>query len=165
MPTSGVGTRRAERDAHLSVSERESRLWDWDLSDVRRRVCERLAWSPRRAKAVETEYRKFMVLALHERGTLGMAGPVDEFWHDHLDTPDYAKFCTEIFGDYVRHVPHAPGAPRDGETYRVTHGLLRRYFGRVNDRVWPSLSAAETSACNCSSCDKAPMPGEPAHAA
>lgn len=159
MPDAERSALRARHNSAHPSNDRETLLWSWDLSSVRRRVGVRLGCNSQTAKAIETEYRKFLSLALGDpHTTFGMAGPVDEFWHEHLlDSRDYVKFCADIFGDYVHHIPRSLDGAPDPTSYRVTVEALRRRYGRVNRRVWPDAKFA-VSDCNCATCDRGVEP-------
>ena len=73
----------------LDVSNGVVRLQNWDLSAIRRRVRRRMDWSENFVGKLEREYRRFVSLAIFVPSeVMGMAGHVDEFWHEHLDTED-----------------------------------------------------------------------------
>lgn len=80
-----------------------------DLSSIRAKLVEKMAWSPEQARAVEMDYKRFLYALVHnEEG--GVLSPptqdVDEFWHQHiLDTRKYREDCRTIFGHYVDHSP------------------------------------------------------------
>jgi hypothetical protein len=65
-------------------------------------------WSPERANAVETEYRRFLYLmkAFPNVQTAPLVD-VDTFWHYHiLDTMKYARDCEQAFGYFLHHYPY-----------------------------------------------------------
>lgn len=122
-----------------------------DFAKVRDRVKRRLNWTESFAKAVEAEYRKFLVLTLINPETpYGMAGPVDEFWHDHiLDTKNYWDMC-DALGRMIHHVPGEPDEHSPDNYQRNTLPHLNLYFGIVSP-VWPNQLGETCS--RCSSCD------------
>jgi hypothetical protein len=73
-------------------------------------------WSPERANAVETEYRRFLYLmkAFPHMQTAPLVD-VDTFWHYHiLDTMKYARDCEQAFGYFVHHYPYLGMEGEDG---------------------------------------------------
>jgi hypothetical protein len=130
----------------------------WDLTSTVRRMRTRLGWSPAYCLEVEREYRRFIRLVVAQPNhRLGMCGPVDELWHEHiLDTVDYVSFCHEACGNYLHHVPRA-SRDDSGSSYLQTLALLREWFGEINWRVWPSPDSAASSCCSqCTHGDIAP---------
>jgi hypothetical protein len=130
-------------------------VWAWDLSFVVARLQQRLGWHPAYCCAIEVEYRKFMSLAVLEpSASLGMAGPVDEFWHEHiLCTRDYHLFCERVAGEYIHHSPAFEGGTADQANYRRTIALLGKHFG-LNLEVWPDPARMGMGCNNCAACDK-----------
>jgi hypothetical protein len=142
--------------ARLSADVRISNLWTWNLDRVSARLRERFGWSGGFAAQVELEYRRFMALESSANGkSLGMRGPVDDFWHEHiLFTRDYAEFCLAVSGKFIHHEPAEPQGGRGIDSYGLTLTLLERKFGPVARNVWPSLGAADCGTDACAMCDK-----------
>lgn len=96
-----------------------------------------------RAEASE-EYTRFLFLQARERQrspaeaeTLGPSSAVDDVWHAHiLDTANYARFCTAVFGDFLHHNPSL----QDGQYSRTQCRLpgTVREFGPVPRKWWPA---------------------------
>jgi hypothetical protein len=65
-------------------------------------------WSPSRAEAMETEYRRFLYLQFAFPGEqTAPTKDVDTFWHYHiLDTVKYAADCEQVFGYFLHHYPY-----------------------------------------------------------
>src|SRR5436305_2875035 len=59
------------------------------------------------AREHERELKRFLALcALDPEASYGMNGPVDELWHTFITfTVDYARFCDEVAGHFIHHVP------------------------------------------------------------
>ena len=129
--------------------ELRDRIWSWDLSSVRGRTAARVGWDLPYSLDVETEYRRFIFISAKYRSErLGMGGPVDEIWHDHiLDTYAYSEFCRSIAGRFLHHAPSfAEG--RDNSRYSRTIDLVQLHFGEVNWRIWPKVEAGLTNCCS-----------------
>jgi hypothetical protein len=137
------------------VAERLGKLSNWDLKWTRRRLQTRLGWSRGRALKIEQEYRRFLALiVLNPDKIYGMAGPVDEFWHEHLlDTQDYLKFCERIAGRIIHHQPEQIAMnrrtrPRAANTYSCnTLPDLTAHFVETNTRIWPHLAFGKCGKC------------------
>lgn len=134
-----------------------SGLWSWNLERVTERSRSRMGWSVDFAALVEREYRRFMALGVIATGkTLGMRGPVDELWHEHiLFTRDYASFCNSIAGKFIHHEPAEDGAPKGVSSYQLTLLLLEQHFGTAPREIWPAVGNASCGGDNCAMCDKA----------
>ncbi len=66
------------------------------------------AWSPEKANAVETQYRRFLYLMkMFPTEQTAPLVDVDTFWHYHiLDTMKYAQDCEKAFGYFLHHYPY-----------------------------------------------------------
>lgn len=130
-----------------------SRLQGWELSNIRQRVQRRTGWSEEVLFYVEREYRRFISLAiLMPSQMLGMAGPVDEFWHEHLlDTENYMMMCEDVVGTFVHHRPKDIGNATDAANYERTIFALKTYYGEAPEQIWPEV---EGPLVNCSRCDR-----------
>src|SRR3954447_23969374 len=66
------------------------------------------------AREHERELKRYLTLcALYPDSAFGMAGPVDELWHTFITfTLDYARFCDQVAGRFIHHVP-ATGEPAE----------------------------------------------------
>jgi hypothetical protein len=124
-------------------------LENWDLTDIRRRVKRDLGIRSSKALRMESEYKRFLALALlNPEKSYGMAGLIDEFWHRHvLDTPAYVSMCETIFGKYVHHLPD-DGKRNSTEDY-AAHTIpdLSKYFAVRKSRLWPSATHARCNSC------------------
>jgi hypothetical protein len=65
-------------------------------------------WTEARAKAVETQYRRFLYLMKkYPNEQISPSVDVDTFWHYHiLDTMKYAEDCEQAFGYFLHHYPY-----------------------------------------------------------
>ena len=132
----------------------------WDLSAVSRRTQARMRWPYSRRKAVEREYRRFLALiVLDPTQSYGMAGDVDELWHDHiLDTQDYIGLCQRVVGALVHHIPANPKKRNNtAASYEtVTLPALRKtYRGRLSP-VWPRRGQPHAVARCCNHISEMP---------
>lgn len=123
----------------------------WDLSSVRRRVQGRKRWTAKRAREIEDEYKKFIALVvINPKRLYGMAGAVDEFWHEHImHTKDYFRMCQAIGAGYIHHSPEtSTGASSiSAKAYKEnTLNDLASHFLEFNKRLWPR---ARSKCNNC----------------
>jgi hypothetical protein len=126
-------------------------LESWDLTSVRLALQARAGWSDRLASDVEREYRRFLALVgLLPGEQFGMAGLVDEFWHEHiLDTRAYAALCAHVFGRFIHHSPAAEQDVRDSNAYARTHDALISLFGEAPEHIWPAARNVSRCATGC----------------
>jgi hypothetical protein len=149
MQTETLETEAPAGAEALEQGEVADRLFGWNLAPITRRAAAREGWSPTYSSDVECEYRKFIYVSVkHPHEQLGMSGPVDVLWHEHiLHTMDYVQLCLEVAGRYLHHIPtaHANG---DGSEYRRTISLIENHFGEANWNVWPKVGVADAGCCS-----------------
>lgn len=99
--------------------------------------------------------RWFTLCALHPEKTYATGGKVDEMWHTFiLFTKDYARFCHDITGAFIHHVPEMASGDieaqiRSAEKMRAKVRLLEAdyltYFGALPpEHLWPRSPEANT---------------------
>jgi hypothetical protein len=107
------------------------------------------------AREHERELKRYLVLcALDPAGAYGMNGPVDELWHTFITfTRDYARFCDEVGGRFIHHVPTAPDAkaePASAASYRRTLDAYAETFGEeAPPEVWPRFGSTDHPGSSC----------------
>jgi hypothetical protein len=98
-----------------------------ELDAVREKATKRHGWDEGKAKALENEYRDFLILLAENDGkTISpWRDDLDLLWHEHiLDTRRYAQDCKWIFGHFIQHDPHIEKRPyHHAETRRATMAL------------------------------------------
>src|SRR5687767_14985594 len=80
----------------------------FDYSKDRRKVQEHLDGVTVRYidEGIENLKRYYAVALIDAKNPHAVAAPVDVFWHTHmLFSKDYFKFCDDVYGGYVHHVP------------------------------------------------------------
>lgn len=145
------------------AKDRLARLEAWDLTSVTRRTQRRLGWSRSKRRIAEREYRKFIgLIAINPSKPYGMAGEVDELWHDHvLNTQDYAAMCRDVVGAFVHH------CPSDDRRKSGLDGVVSAYNGSTRpdlqatyagpvSRIWPKDAAADAVAKCCNHISEIP---------
>jgi hypothetical protein len=85
-------------------------------------------WSREKANAVETQYRRFLVLMkMFPNEETAPLVDVDTFWHYHiLDTMKYAADCQQAFGYFLHHFPYVGMGGEDDEQVRHNSGERMR---------------------------------------
>lgn len=146
--------------AALGTTELGDRVFRWDLAAILCLTAARNGWRAAYALEVELEYRKFIYVSVKYPGEkLGMCGPVDQLWHDHiLHTRDYVEFCRVLSGQYLHHVPTGESSG-DASAYQRTLALIEQDFDVVNWNVWPAVGASETDCCSSCNCSDISAPG------
>jgi len=112
--------------------------------------------SPESAAQTLVELKRWFTLcALHPEKTYATGGKVDELWHTFiLFTKDYARFCLDITGAFIHHVPEVASGDieariRSAEKMRDKVRLLEAdyltYFGALPPaHLWPRSPEANT---------------------
>jgi hypothetical protein len=125
----------------------------WSLTSIRKRVAREMDWSVEFSRLVETEYRKFIFLAsIRPQISYGMAGPVDQFWHQHvLDTQDYLAMCQRVAGRVIHHIPvdSKSNTLSADNSYSKTLSDLNCFFGTLAQELWPSDNEACRACLGC----------------
>ena len=104
------------------------------------RIQKRTGWNLATAKAVDFEYRCFLLLSAISQKPVTPPDAVDDVWHEHiLYTRHYFEVLPTIIGKTLH---HDPGGITDLEKhrsqYRYTWQLYRTVFGREPTRkIWP----------------------------
>ena len=133
-------------------------LCGWDFSSVRDRLRTRHGWPEAKARRVQREYLRFLALIiLRPEKHYGMAGVVDEFWHEHLlDTLDYHRLCSEVIGRFVHHEPlPAFNGDHEGQPDAYadeTFPALKANFRQVSPRLWPAPGGDGVRCGRCGKC-------------
>ena len=106
--------------------------------------------TPEVARQHELELKRFLALgALNPSKSYGMAGPVDELWHLFITyTREYARFCQDVAGHFIHHVPTDPNAKGDSRSYESFLADYALAYGvEPAASVWPRLALAECAQC------------------
>lgn len=117
------------RGAHLPV-ERDGRSFAEHLA-------ERAGLSPAAARALETEYRRYLYLAVVAEARCVPPGLVRLAWDYHAGLDGYGEdFCPWVLGR--RLMPRDPAAP-DDPGYGATWARYRAEFGSAPpEPLWPA---------------------------
>lgn len=112
--------------------------------------------SPESAAETLLELKRWFTLcALHPEKTYATGGQVDELWHTFiLFTKDYARFCHDLTGGFIHHVPEVASGDieaqiRSAEKMRDKVRLLETdyltYFGALPpEHLWPRSPETNT---------------------
>jgi hypothetical protein len=96
-------------------------------------------------RGIENLKRYYAVVLFDPRNLHAVSAVVDPFWHAHvLLTREYAKFCDEILGTLVHHIPldpkDKPMVKYVTKLYDYTVQTYPKIFKAVDDNVWPESS-------------------------
>jgi hypothetical protein len=91
---------------------------------------------------LETELKKYFILAALKKGPLGMySNDVDNLWHTFiLFTQDYAEFCDQCIGYFLHHVPEVDEDHNEKErenTQNNFRAFIEQYTATFGDEVHP----------------------------
>lgn len=123
-------------------------------------LAEDQGWPEDHARAVSTEYRRFLYLAATSDNRVTPSIAVDAAWHLHLT---YSRhywdvLCGEILGRPLHHEPSAGGLAEDARHRAQYEATLSRYEAVFLDpappSIWPRLE--------CEQVPDEPGPGRPA---
>ena len=134
-----------------------NRAMDFPMNDILRHYAldNELDWET--AKEHEREIKRYLALcAINPKVSYGMKGQIDELWHTFIMfTREYQKFCKEVAGGFIHHVPNVP----DEFGNKVKSGadsyikFLTDYeisFGEEAPKhLWPRLPQKHTIAADC----------------
>ncbi len=110
-----------------------------NLGCVKEKLQTQHGWTVERCELAEKDYRKFLKLAVLERGQeISPLGDIDEMWHTHiLFTKKYHRDCQKIFGRYMHHNPlfSDKDAERLANGRASTRLLFLKHFGECTELV------------------------------
>lgn len=100
-------------NTNITLPTKRRRIVLLNLDPVREKAMSRHGWTQEKARALEDEYRDFLILlAENDRTISPWSDDLDLFWHEHiLDTKRYAQDCNTIFGHIIQHDPHIEKNP------------------------------------------------------
>lgn len=134
---------------HEVQVEAINRIDTEDFSGVMRKVKEDIELHGGECPA---EFLDAGVLALKQYYAVALLDPmnehavteaIDPFWHAHiLHTRAYAKFCEDVFGQFIHHEPLdqrvASAVDRVAVLYSHTQGVYRKLFQHINPYFYPA---------------------------
>jgi hypothetical protein len=130
---------------------------DFPMDHILRRYAldNELDWET--AKEHEREVKRYLALcAINPQVSYGMKGQIDELWHTFIMfTREYQKFCREVAGSFIHHVPNVP----DEFGNKIKSGaddyiqFLNDYeimFGEEAPKhLWPRLPQKQPISADC----------------
>lgn len=117
-------------DIWLKIKEYNLDTYDVKGSFVKK-LMEENGWNESFAYDSVEEYRKFMFLLATSEQFMSPSKIVDKVWHQHiLDTKAYAKFCDDIHGTFIHHVPRRSNQSDDEfiDSYNRTINQYQKIF-------------------------------------
>ncbi len=108
-----------------------------DLSFVEEKLVQEKLLNRKDAKTAKKEFKRFMKLITKYDFALAVTSKiVDEFWHQFiLFTPQYRKFCEDIFGEFIDHQPNTELTPVPHEAVSNLFKAYKKEYGYVS-KVW-----------------------------
>ena len=108
------------------------------------------------AKEHEMELKKYLALcAIHPEKNYGMNGQIDELWHTFIFfTKEYIKFCKDVAGRYIHHVPNTKKEIKNEvNTYKTMIYDYKIIFNEEPPKhIWPSIKKDENLNDECNTC-------------
>ena len=94
-------------------------------------------------EGIENLKRYYAVALLDAKNPHAVSVPVDVFWHTHIIfSKDYFRFCDEVFGAYVHHVPldrtNKLQVAQVKKIYIYTIKMHHKLFKEVDESWWPT---------------------------
>ncbi len=99
------------------------------------------------------EFKKYIFLSATAKNDIGMISPeVDSVWHQYiLFTAHYARFCQDMFGRFIHHVPETSYTKSSRDSGRNFIRAYQEVFGEVPE-IWKGSSKKDIGAyADCSS--------------
>ncbi|MEQ1936328.1 MAG: hypothetical protein ABL962_20930, partial [Fimbriimonadaceae bacterium] len=112
------------------------------------------------AREHEIEIKRYLAMcAINPKAHYGMRGPIDELWHTFvIFTRDYARFCKEVAGRFIHHIPETPEERgRGSDNYARFLKDYEETFGHpAPPQYWPRPAVPDVTAdCQgCNSCSQ-----------
>jgi hypothetical protein len=137
-----------------------ARAMAYDIADVMERYAQETRLPPDALKEHEREIKRFLALSSLNPGKYGMRGPMDELWHTFIIfTSKYAKFCRDLGGDFIHHMPKTPAertpdpkAPQKPSSYIAFLKDYERAFAEpAPAHLWPRVGG-EVLDPSCDQC-------------
>lgn len=145
-----------------NLLKKRERALSYDLLKITDRFANTHKASREIAELLEVECKKYLLLcALFPGESLGMKGNVDNYWHTFLlFTKEYSRFCNEIAGFFIHHVPSVSHTLERGSFAR-TMALYRETFGIEPDpRAWGHWEMRSAGADVKDDCSTGPGDGD-----
>ncbi len=140
----------------------------FDLSPVLARYQREHGFSDAVVADHRRELVRFLALSatsINRQRFYGMMGAIDELWHTFvIFTQDYARFCDQVAGQFLHHVPEADGRASQGTIdhyvafladYEAVYGEAApvAYWPRPHIHAFAGTSGEACSGCRgCNAC-------------
>lgn len=103
-------------------------------------------------EGIENLKRYYIVALLDAKNPHAVSRAVDPFWHTHvLFSREYVKFCNDVFGAYVHHIPLDHDDAKEVKKVRLIYDYTiakhKEIFHDVDDAWWPLSSAPGALIC------------------
>lgn len=128
------------KHAHIFPKKLEPilrRIYAYKLNFLDERLLTEAGMNRTEIRQAVLEFRRFLCLVAVSKGPLAVIGPkIDEVWHQFvLFTPQYRKFCEEVFGGTVDHQPNTVMTPVPTSAIENFLTLYKKFFGPL-PAIW-----------------------------
>lgn len=150
------------------VRDRATRAAAFDMTHILARYRREQGFPEEIVADHRRELDRFLALsgaAMAQGRFYGMMGAIDELWHTFvIFTREYARFCDEVCGRFLHHVPEVEGeGDKSGDTIKPYLAFLADYEAVFDDEppaeYWPRpsiVAISDSTACQgckgCNSC-------------
>lgn len=111
------------------------KLDNYDYTSLKNRLMSKEFFPEDKADYLLAAYQRFFSLRFVADSPISPTREIDNIWHLHiLDTKEYEKFCNEVFGKFVHHIPREVAATKPVPKDR-THELALELYG---DKLTPA---------------------------
>ncbi|PPK66036.1 hypothetical protein B0F88_11868 [Methylobacter tundripaludum] len=120
---------------------------DFDYEPILKKVSKDLHGPTKKYvfEGIENLKRYYVVALLDAQNPHAVSRPVDPFWHVHvLFSREYFRFCEEVFGAYVHHIPldhdDSKAVSHVKKVYEYTLKKHHEIFKQVDEEWWPAAT-------------------------
>lgn len=110
------------------------RVLSYQNAEFIERLKDKLNLTHERAEVLFLDVKRFLYLCSTRHGQWSPPPHIDTAWHEFvLYTKDYARFCDDMFGRFMHHVPRSYfGQNTKGRTW-ATMQVARGIFGELSE--------------------------------
>lgn len=151
----------SKTDQGFAVPSRASRdiidtAMNFDIKKVMARYIRDNGLTEEVACEHEIEIKRYLAMcAINPKAHYGMRGPIDELWHTFvIFTRDYARFCEEVAGRFIHHIPETgEDRAKGSDSYARFLNDYEEIFGHpAPAQYWPRPALLDASA-ECQGCN------------
>lgn len=132
------------------------KLADWDFGTIEQQMMRRDKIAPDLVRTSKEEFQRYFASMASTNRRLAAPVQADIFWHAFInDTMAYERFCKEVFGRFIHHIPGDYGDVRDRKNLEVverTVSLFKQMYGielNVSPQPHPISTNSHSVECEC----------------